>query len=51
MTGMPFMGGLGQLELIQEIVGEVPPTISIGRNASITLRVSGRLESRIATRY
>jgi len=25
MIGMPFMGGLGQLEIIQEIVGEIPP--------------------------
>jgi len=25
MIGMPFMGGMGQLEMIQEIVGEVPP--------------------------
>jgi len=25
MMGMPFMGRLGQLEIIQEIVGEIPP--------------------------
>ena len=25
MTGMPFMGGMGQLEIVQEIVGEIPP--------------------------
>ena len=25
MTGMPFMGGMGRLEIVQENVGEIPP--------------------------